>query len=260
MAYSVKTDVYEGPFDLLLHLVSKQKLDVNAISISDVADTYLEHIERMRELDLDVASDFLLVAATLLEIKASSLLPKEEQYFGDELDDLSPDEARDILVARLLAYKQFKNAAAELAARNENEGRMHPRQAGLEPEFLGLMPDYLEGLTLRGLAVICADLLHRREVFLLEAEHVAAMPISLELHAESVHRTLQRRRTARFSELLGEEVTPELVVVTFLAILELYKRGLADISQDALFGEIIVRHIDDEEAARRGFFAGEERE
>lgn len=250
--YTVKTDIFEGPFDLLLHLVSRQKLDVAAISVSDVADQYLAYIDRMSDLDLDIASDFLLVAATLLEIKASSLLPKEEQYFGDELDDLSPDEARDILVARLLAYKQFKNAAGEIAARMEAEDRMHPRQAGLEADFLTLMPDYLEGVTLRGLAVICADLLHRREVFLLEAEHVASMPISLELHAESVHRQLVRRGTVRFSEILEGNASPEVVVVTFLAILELYKRGLADIVQDHLFGEIIISHIDDEEAARRG--------
>ena len=253
MAYSVKTDIFEGPFDLLLHLVSRQKLDVSAISVSDVADQYLAFIDKMQDLDLDVASDFLLVAATLLEIKASSLLPKEEQYFGDELDDLAPDEARDILVARLLAYKQFKNAAAELSARMEAEDHMHPRQSGLEVDFLGLMPDYLEGLTLRGLAVIIADLMHRRQVFLLEAEHVASMPISLEMHAESVHRQLMRFKTARFSDLLDGDSSPEIVVVTFLAILELYKRGLADITQDAIFGEIVVTHIDDEEAARRGF-------
>jgi len=252
VAYTVKTDIFEGPFDLLLHLVSRQKLDVSAISVSDVADQYLAFIDRMEDLDLDVASDFLLVAATLLEIKASSLLPKEEQYFGDELDDLAPDEARDILVARLLAYKQFKNAAAELAARMESEDRMHPRSAGLETDFLTLMPDYLEGLTLRGLAVICADLLHRRDVFLLEAEHVASMPISLELHAESVHRRLMRFNTARFSDLLDGDTSPEIVVVTFLAILELYKRGFADITQDQIFGDIVITHIDDEEAARRG--------
>ena len=250
--YTVKTDVFEGPFDLLLHLVSRQKLDVAAISVSDVADQYLAYIDRIADLDLDIASDFLLVAATLLEIKASSLLPKDEQYFGDELDDLSPDEARDILVARLLAYKQFKNAAGELSARMEAEDRMHPRQAGLEHAFLTLMPDYLEGVTLRGLAVICADLLHRRDVFLLEAEHVASMPISLELHAESVHRQLMRQGTVRFSEILAGNATPEVIVVTFLAILELYKRGLADISQDRVFGEIVITNIDEEEAATRG--------
>lgn len=252
MSYTVRTDIFEGPFDLLLHLVSRQKLDVAAISVTDVADQYLAFIDRMDDLDLDVASDFLLVAATLLEIKASALLPKEEQYFGDEFDDLSPDEARDLLVARLLAYKQFKNAAGELAARMEAEDRMHPRQAGLEAEFLGLMPDYLEGLTLHGLAVVCADLMHKRDVFLLEAEYVASMPISLELHAESVHRKLVRFGTARFSDLLDDSTSLEIMVVTFLAILELYKRGLADISQDTLFGEIVITHIDDEEAARRG--------
>ena len=249
--YTVKTDVFEGPFDLLLHLVSRQKLDVAAISVSDLADQYLAYVDRMADLDLDIASDFLLVAATLLEIKASSLLPKEEQYFGDELDDLSPDEARDILVARLLAYKQFKNAAAELSARMEAEDRMHPRQAGLEHSFLTLMPDYLEGVTLRGLAVICADLLHRREVFLLEAEHVASMPISLELHAESVHRQLMRQGTVRFSEIVAGNATTEVIVVTFLAILELYKRGLADITQDSVFGEIVITNIDEAEAERR---------
>ena len=258
MAYTVKTDVFEGPFDLLLHLVSRQKLDVNTISVANVADQYLEHIDRMADLDLDVASDFLLVAATLLEIKAASLLPKEEAYFGDELDDLSPEEARDILVARLLAYKQFKNASSELSARMEAEDRMHPRQAGLEQEFLGLMPDYLEGLTLRGLAVICADLMHKREVFLLEAEHVASMPISLELHAESVRRRLQRDGSARFSDLLGDSPSPELVVVTLLAILELYKRGMADVAQDALFGDIVITHLTAEEASRRGIHTEED--
>jgi segregation and condensation protein A len=258
VAYTVKTDVFEGPFDLLLHLVSRQKLDVSAIAIAEVADQYLEHIDKMADLDLDVASDFLLVAATLLEIKAASLLPKEEVFFGDELDDLSPEEARDILVARLLAYKQFKNAASELSARMESEDKMHPRQAGLETDFLGLMPDYLEGLTLRGLAVICADLLHRRDVFLLEAEHVASMPISLELHAESVRRRIQRDGSVRFSDLLGAEPDPELVVVTLLAILELYKRGMADVRQDDMFGDIVITHLTAEEAAKRGIHAEED--
>jgi len=252
VGYTVKTDVYEGPFDLLLHLVSRQKLDVNAISISKVADQYIEHIDKMAELDLDVASEFLLLAATLLEIKAASLLPKSEAYVGDELDDLSPEEARDILVARLIAYKQFKNIAAELSARMEAEGRMHPRQAGLEQAFLGLMPDYLEGITLRGLAVICADLEYRREVFLLEAEHVASMPISLELHAESVRRHVARSGRTTFSELVGDDPSPEVVVVTFLAILELYKRGIVDVAQDRLFGDIVVSQLSPEEAIARG--------
>jgi len=245
MAYKVKTAGFEGPFDLLLQLVSRQRLDVNAISIVEVTDQYLEHIERLRELDLDVASDFLLVAATLLEMKAASLLPAEGPAFvGDELDDLAPEEARELLVRRLLTYKQFKNAAGELSARMESESRMHPRQAGIEEGFVKLMPDFLEGVTLHGLAVICADLLHKREVFLLEAEHVASMPISLELHAEAVARRLVRDKRLSFRELLGEAVTPELIVVTFLAILELYKRGMADLTQDRVFDDIVVTLLD----------------
>ncbi|MRR11410.1 segregation/condensation protein A, partial [bacterium] len=171
-------------------------------------------------------------------------------YVGDELDDLSPEDAREILVARLLAYKQFKNLASELGARMESEARMHPRQAGIEERFLKLMPDYLEGVTLHGLAVVCADLLHRREVFLLEAEHVASMPIPLELHAEALVRRLKRDSTVMFSELIGTDAKPELVVVTFLSILELYKRQIASLRQDALFADIVVTLLDPEAADR----------
>lgn len=240
MSYTVKTDVFEGPFDLLLHLVARQKVDIAELSICDIADQYLAYVDRMEELDLDVASDFLLVAATLLEIKAASLLPREPDVDLAELDDLPAEEARELLVARLLAYKQFKNAAAELAVRYETNAKVHPRAAGLEEPFLRLMPDYLEGLTLRGLAVICADLLAKREVFLLEAEHIAATPISLEAHVESVARTLKRRRRMAFSELVADVTTREEFVVTFLALLELYKRGVIMLRQDELFGDIDI--------------------
>jgi segregation and condensation protein A len=245
MAYQVKTDVFEGPFDLLLHLVSRQKLDVMDIDISQLADQYLEHLERMKELDLDVASDFLLVAATLLEIKAASLLPDERDEIDEEYEDLSPEEARRLLIARLLAYKKYKNAAGELAARMEAEARMHPRQAGLEEDYLRLMPDYLEGITLRSLGVICADLLNRREVFLLEAEHVAAMPISLELHVRHLAARIAKKGRQLFSELVAAGSSAEEVVVTFLAILELYKRGEVDLRQDGLFGEIEITSLEE---------------
>jgi len=228
--------------------VGRQKLDIRDITVSEIADEFLAHIERMKELDLDIASDFLLVAATLLEIKAAALLPAERDLAElDEWDDLSPEEARALLVERLLAYKQFKNAAAALSARMESEGRMHPRASGIEEPFLRLMPDYLEGVTLRGLAVLCADLDKRREVFLLQAEHVASMPVSLELHMESVKRTVAKRGRASFSELFEAGASPEVVVVTFLAILELYKRGRIDITQDAVFGEIEIVHKDGED-------------
>ncbi|MEA5076517.1 MAG: segregation/condensation protein A, partial [Coriobacteriia bacterium] len=114
MSYRVKTEGFEGPFDLLLQLVARQKLDIAELSIAEIADQYLAEIDRMQDLDLDVASDFLVVAATLLEIKAASLLPRDEPAELIEFEDMSPEEARELLIARLLAYKQFKNAAAEL--------------------------------------------------------------------------------------------------------------------------------------------------
>lgn len=247
MGYTVKTDIFEGPFDLLLHLVARQKVDIAELSISEIADQYLEYVERMHDLDLDIASDFLLVAATLLELKAASLLPQETLPELDEFEDMPAEEARELLVTRLLAYKQFKNASAELAARFESTSRMHARAAGLEEPFLRLMPDYLEGITLRGLAVICADLVYRREVFLLEAEHIASAPISLEAHVEGVARTLRSRGRAMFSELIVSGASREELVVTFLAILELYKRGTVRLTQDAIFGDIEIASIEKED-------------
>jgi len=240
MSYRVRTEAFEGPFDLLLQLVAKQKVAIADLSITDIADQYLEYVERMEDLDLDVASDFLLVAATLLEIKAASLLPRDEPLEMLEFDDMSPEEARELLIARLLAYKQFKNAAGELAARYEAEALTHERAAGLEEPFLKLMPDYLEGITLHGLAVICADLVHKREVFLLEADHVASAPISLELHVEGVARTMRKGRRTSFRELVAAGASVEELVVTFLAILELYKRGLVRLEQSEEFGDIEI--------------------
>lgn len=246
-SYTVRTDVFEGPFDLLLSLVSRQKLEVSDLPVARIADAYLEEVERMRDLDLDVASDFLLLAATLLQIKAASLLPREEPILAEEFEEMTPEEARDILVARLLAYKQYKNVASELAARRTSVEHMHSRNAALEERFLNLMPDFTEGLTLHTIAVTCAELMSRREIFLLEAEHVAARPISLELHIDRVSDQIRARYRTRFSELLAADATDAELVVTFLAVLELYKRGSVDLVQDQLFGDIDIVDLSEED-------------
>lgn len=258
MSYKVRTQAFSGPFDLLLQLVTRQKVTIGSIAIAEVANQYLEEVERMRDLDLDVASDFVLVASTLLDIKAASLVPAEPpRSFGDDfededddLGDLDPDEAREVLIARLIAYKQFRGAAAALAARSEAEARMHPRTVGADPQFLGLMPDYLDGITLRSLAVICADIDSKRETFLLESEHIAPKRLPVALTIASVDRLVRSRRRVTFSELVGEDSTPEVVVANFLAILELFKRGLVRVSQSEVFGEIDVEHITGAEAYR----------
>lgn len=252
MSYRVRTQTYAGPFDLLLHLVSRQKVDIGQLFISEVADQYLLEVEAMGELDLDVASDFVLVASTLLEMKAASLVPAEgrsrraEADEGDDdgLADLSPEEAREVLAARLIAYKQFRNAGAALGSRMEAEALMEPRAVGPDPEFLGLMPDYLEGITLRSLAVICADIDSRRETFLLEAEHVAPRRLPLALTVASVDRLTRSRPLTTFTELLDGRRTPEAVVATFLAVLELFKRGAIRVTQSETFGEIDISRVE----------------
>lgn len=258
MSYRVSTQVYSGPFDLLLQLVTRQKVDIGAISISEVAEQYLTEVERIEALDLDVASDFLLVAATLLEIKAASLVPQEAPSNTDEDDEddedleelsaLDGDALREVLIQRLIAYKQFKGAAAALGARMQAESRMHPRVAGPDPEFLGLMPDYLAGITLRGLAVICADLDGKRQTFLLEAEHVAPHRVPLDLTVASVDRFTMAHQTCTFRELLDGDATTEQLVVTFLAMLELAKRGSLTLSQNEIFGTIQINRVEGAEA------------
>lgn len=258
MSYRVSTQVYSGPFDLLLQLVTRQKVDIGAISISEVAEQYLAEVERIEALDLDVASDFLLVAATLLDIKAASLVPQEaprktddDDEDDDDLEELSAldgDTLREVLIQRLIAYKQFKGAAAALGARMQAESRMHPRVAGPDPEFLGLMPDYLAGITLRGLAVICADLDGKRQTFLLEAEHVATHRVPLDLTVASVDRFTMAHQTCTFRELLDGDATTEQLVVTFLAMLELAKRGSLTLSQDEIFGTIQINRVEGAEA------------
>lgn len=252
MSYKVNTATYFGPFDLLLQLVSRQKVAIGSISISEVADQYLAEVDAMEELDLDVASDFVLVASTLLDMKAHALVPQDvslkssydEDEYDDELDGLSPDEAREVLIARLIAYKQFRNAGAALGSRMEAESYMFPRSVGPDSDFLNLMPDYLEGITLRSLAVICADIDSKRETFLLEAEHVAPKRLPVALTVASVDRLTRSKGKVTFSELLDGQDTPEIVVANFLAVLELFKRGLVRVQQDVIFGEIEIEHIE----------------
>lgn len=256
MSFKVRTQSYSGPFDLLLQLVTRQKVTIGSISISEVANQYLAEVERMEDLDLDVASDFVLVASTLLDIKAASLVPAEpvtrktdvEDEEDVDLEGLSPDEAREVLIARLIAYKQFRSAGAALGARLEAESRMLPRTVGPDPEFLNLMPDYLEGISLRSLAVICADIDSRRETFLLEAEHIAPKRLPVALTVASVDRLVRSMGHLSFSQLLDGDTTPEVVVVNFLAILDLFKRGMVSVHQDELFGDIEITHIEGADA------------
>jgi segregation and condensation protein A len=248
VSYHVSSGGFEGPFDLLLRLVTRQKVDIGAVSVSDIADQYLAEVERLHDLDLEVASDFVLVASTLLELKAASLVPEEipsgtAREEDDEELELSPEQLRDILVERLIVYRQFKNVASALEARAAAEARMHPRTAGPESDFDGVSPNYLEGLPLITLAQICARLDGKREKFLLESEHIAAKRLPLETRVEEVDREVTRRGRMTFDELVEKNPTVENRVVSLLAILELHKRNSVRLEQKQLFGTIVIDHV-----------------
>ncbi|MDR2035586.1 MAG: segregation/condensation protein A [Coriobacteriales bacterium] len=248
MSYNVKTADFEGPFQLLLHLVSQRKVDIGAISVAEVASQYLAYLGDMKNLDMDVASDFIEVAASLLAIKATSLLPTASDFEVDleDFEDIEPQQAREILISRLIAYKQFRNAAGALSARMENEGRMHARRAGLETPFLSVLPDYLEGVNLENLALICAGLAARREEFLMEARHIAARPIPVESRLEEIRTRLATQPRMTFIELLGGPRDSANVVVSFLAMLELFHRGMINIEQHEQDGTITLSWIEEE--------------
>ncbi len=244
MAYKVNIEGFEGPFDLLLYLVSKKKVDIGSVSISEIADQYLEEIARMRTLDLDVASDFLLVASTLLELKAQSLIPEKREGVEAEIAEMSPVEARAELVRRLLEYKKYRSASDSLYQRYMQTSRLHARPFGPDAVFLQKMPDFLEGVTLDSLGLLAASALARREVFLLESEHIASAPLPVETHVRAIHARLANRKHATFTELISDATRKDVIVVTFLAILELYKRQMVTLSQDASFGDIQIDFIE----------------
>ena len=250
MSYKVRIDSFEGPFDLLLYLVSRQKVDIGAISITEIADQYLAEVSRMETLDLDVASDFLLVASTLLEIKAQSLIPRERDELDDDLAELAPSEARDMLVERLMEYKKFKNATAALAVRFETETRMHERPFGPDRSLFRLMPDYLKGVSLDKLGALCAQVFSRQDIFLLESEHIAKRAIPVEVQIDRIHDALRHQRVVKFSDFIEKDTDSHVIVVTFLAILELFKQAKISLRQDSLFGDIAISYIDNERPAQ----------
>lgn len=245
MAYRVRTESFEGPFDLLLYLVSQQRVDIGAVSVSDIADQYLAQVERMKRLDLDVASDFLVVAASLLEIKAASLVDDADASMADEeFADLEPDDMRAVLLGRLVEYKRYKDAAAALEKRYHATARLHGRAFGAPAEFGGLLPDYLEGVSLDELArrfVACAT---RRDEFLLESEHIASKPITVERVVSRLHERLRTEKRLRFSEIAPEGSPAPVVVASLLAVLELLKRNMVTVRQEQVFGDIEVSYIE----------------
>ena len=242
MPYAVQTPVYDGPFDLLLHLILREQVDLYEVSLSAIVDAFLAEVAAMdAHLDLESATEFLLIAATLVELKSRRLLPDETDLDLDE--ELALWEERDLLIARLLECKTYKDAAAALAHLSLEAARSFPRTAGLEDRFLNLTPDLLEGVTPADLAAAMGRALTPRPVPMVEIAHIHAVRASVIDAVEELVDELPRVGRISFRALTEQLVERLEVVVRFLAVLELYKQGLIDLDQATTFGDIEIRWL-----------------
>jgi len=239
--FRVRLEGFEGPFDLLLGLIAKHKLDVTEVALSQVTDEFLAYIRAMgTDWDLGQVTEFLVVAATLLDLKAARLLPSGEV---EDEEDVALLEARDILFARLLQYRAYKEAAALLAAMFVEGASRYSRSAVLEPRFAEALPEVLLGVGPDGFARIAAQAFTPKIAPVVGTDHVHVTRVSVREHAIVIAERLRRIKAATFRALCHDcEGTLE-VVARFLALLELYREGAVGFEQLTPLGELHVRWV-----------------
>jgi segregation and condensation protein A len=242
--FEVHLDVFEGPFDLLLGLISKHKLDITEVALSQVTDEFISYIRhRAGGWDLDQVSYFLLVAATLLDLKAARLLPSGEV---EDEEDLALLEARDLLFARLLQYRAYKEVAAVFAASMASAARRFPRRVPLEPRFAELLPEVLLGLGPVEFAAIAARVFTPREPPTVPTDHIHAPNISVRDQAIMIAASLRRLGRASFRQLTAGSAGNYEIVASFLALLELYREDTVAFEQVTPLGDLYVTWTGDE--------------
>jgi segregation and condensation protein A len=247
-AFEVHLDVFSGPFELLLGLIAKHQLDITEVALAQVTDDFVGHIRAAQESgtdwDLAQASEFVLVAATLLDLKASRLLPQTEPQ--DE-DDLALIEARDVLFARLLQYRASKDIARTFGERMAHEGRMVPRLAGLEPQFARLLPELVMGVTPEQLAMVAARAIAPRVLSSVDLDHLHAPAVSVREQAAVMGDRLRRERVCSFRALVADADSTGMIVARFLALLELYRDSAVVFEQADAMDELTARWVGAEE-------------
>ncbi len=243
-AFELHLENFSGPFDLLLSLIAKHKLDITEIALAAVTDEFIAHIRTLDEWDLDQASDFLVVAATLLDLKAARLLPVTE---FDDPEDIALLEARDLLFARLLQYRAYKQVADAFSERLDTAGRRLPRTAGLDPHLVALLPELIFTITPEQLAQYAADALAPKppppQVGL---THLHAPAVSVAEQAEIVGQRVRRLGSVAFHDLVADAGSVLVVVARFLALLELFRAAAIAFEQAEALGELVVRWTGEE--------------
>ncbi|MGW0878904.1 segregation and condensation protein A [Streptomyces sp. NPDC002671] len=237
--FKVRLANFEGPFDLLLQLISKHKLDVTEVALSKVTDEFMAHIRAMGpDWDLDQTTEFLVVAATLLDLKAARLLPTAE--VEDEAD-LALLEARDLLFARLLQYRAYKQIADIFNQRLDEEARRYPRTVGLEPHHAELLPEVVISIGPEGFARLAVKAMQPKAKPSVYVDHIHAPLVSVQEQAGIVVARLKELGEASFRALIEDTDDTLTVVARFLALLELYREKAVALEQEAALGELTVR-------------------
>ncbi|MCC8454601.1 segregation/condensation protein A [Streptomyces rochei] len=237
--FKVRLANFEGPFDLLLQLISKHKLDVTEVALSKVTDEFMAHIRAMGpDWDLDETTEFLVVAATLLDLKAARLLPAAEV---EDEGDLALLEARDLLFARLLQYRAYKQIAEIFNDRLEVEARRYPRTVGLEPHHAELLPEVVISIGPEGFAELAVKAMQPRPKPQVYVEHIHAPLVSVQEQAGVVVARLKELGEASFRVLVEDTEDTLTVVARFLALLELYREKAVALDQETALGDLLVR-------------------
>ncbi len=237
MRYKVQLENFEGPLDLLLFLIKKEEVDIYNIPIARITQQYLEYLEIIQFLDLESASDFILMAATLMRIKAQMLLPKpstlEEQ---EEIED-----PRQGLVERLLEYQRYRDVAAELGKREELESKHFARGFFKAEEDFDLPVEQGSEVSMFDLVAAFKQIMDKAKK--VTVHRVAEINVSLEECMETVQKTLAEKKQVRFVELFKPEAERMVWIVTFIAILELIKLQIIRAFQEKPFADIILTNV-----------------
>lgn len=237
-SFHLALDNFEGPFDLLLTLIGKHELDVTEIALSRVTDEFIAYLRTMDLSDgMDEASEFIVVAATLLDLKVVGLLPQGELV---DAEDVALLEARDLLFARLLQYRAFKEASGWFAERLEAESTRHARSVRLEEKYRARTPELVWTLSLEDFAALAALALAPRELPVVGLDHLHAPLVSIREQAATVAAILKDGRPRTFRELIAGVAAKGVVVARFLAVLELYRRDAVGFEQLEPLGELTV--------------------
>lgn len=240
-AFTVSLDNFNGPFDLLLQLITRRKLDVTQVALSVVTDEFIEHVKLGQSgadpWDLDQTTEFLVVAATLLDLKAARLLPAGEV---EDAEDLAVLEARDLLFARLLQYRAFKQVAAQIAQQLASQSRRLARPGGLDEPFRRLLPEVRLGLTPADFAALAARALEPPEAPEVSLAHLHAPQVSVAEQARVVAARLRRAGRLAFRVLVADAADRLVIVARFLALLQLARRSAVAFEQPHPLGELVV--------------------